>query len=42
MSTGESLATMMCSPLQLEALAVGFLYNEGLIDAADEIGLAAG
>lgn len=36
---GESLATMMCSPLQLEALTVGFLYNEGLIDSADEIGL---
>ena len=36
---GESLATMMCSPLQLEALTVGFLYNEGLIDSAAEIGL---
>ena len=36
---GQSLATMMCSPLQLEALAVGFLYNEGVIEAADEIGL---
>ncbi len=38
---GQSLATMMCSPLQLEALAVGFLYNEGLIEAADEIALLA-
>lgn len=36
---GESLATMMCSPLQLEALTVGFLYNEGVIDSAAEIGL---
>jgi len=36
---GELLATMMCSPLQLEALTVGFLYNEGLIDSAAEIGL---
>ena len=36
---GESLATMMCSPLQLEALTVGFLYNEGVIDSIDEIGL---
>ena len=35
---GESLATMMCSPLQLEALTVGFLYNEGLIESAAEIG----
>ena len=36
---GESLATMMCSPVLLEALAVGFLYNEGVIESADEIGL---
>lgn len=36
---GQSLATMMCSPLQLEALAVGFMYNEGVIESAAEIGL---
>ena len=36
---GESLATMMCSPLQLEALTVGFLFNEAVIDSADEIAL---
>ena len=36
---GESLATMMCSPVQLEALTVGFLYNEAVIDGSDEIGL---
>ncbi len=36
---GQALATMMCSPLQLEALTVGFLYNENLIESIDEIGL---
>ena len=36
---GESLATMMCSPLQLEALTVGFLYNEVVIESAAEIAL---
>lgn len=36
---GQSLATMMCSPLQLEALAVGYLYNEGLIESASEVAL---
>ncbi|MDE2774814.1 MAG: formate dehydrogenase accessory sulfurtransferase FdhD [Chloroflexota bacterium] len=36
---GESLATMMCSPVQLEALTVGFLYNEAVIDSAVEIAL---
>ena len=36
---GQSLATMMCSPLQLEALAVGFMLNEGVIESAEEIGL---
>lgn len=35
---GESLATMMCSPLQLEALTVGYLYNEGIIESAADIG----
>ena len=36
---GESLATMMCSPVELEALTVGFLYNEGIIESAAEIAL---
>ena len=36
---GQSLATMMCSPVQLDALAVGFMVNEGVIESADEIGL---
>ena len=36
---GQSLATMMCSPLQLEALVVGFLFSEGVIESFDEIGV---
>lgn len=36
---GQSLATMMCSPLQLEALAIGFLFSEGVIESFDEIGV---
>ena len=28
---GEIWVTLMCTPLQLEALAVGFLFNEGVI-----------
>lgn len=36
---GQELATIMCSPLEQEALALGFLFNEGVIQAADEIGL---
>lgn len=29
--------TVMCTPLDIEALAVGFLYSEGMIDSADEV-----
>lgn len=36
---GQELATMMCSPLDQKALALGFLYNERVIDSLDEIGL---
>lgn len=36
---GQDLATLMCSPLDEEDLALGFLYNEGIISALDEIGL---
>ncbi|GAB4575221.1 MAG: hypothetical protein Kow0077_25660 [Anaerolineae bacterium] len=36
---GQELATVMCSPLDEEALALGFLYNEGLIDSLDDVGL---
>lgn len=34
---GQELATIMCSPLDHESLAVGFLYNEGVIDDIAEI-----
>jgi FdhD protein len=33
------VASVMCSPLDEEALAVGFLYNEGLIQGMDDIRL---
>lgn len=34
---GEVWLTFMCTPVQLEALAAGFLYNEGIIQSKDEI-----
>jgi FdhD protein len=34
---GEVWLTFMCTPNQLEALAVGFLFNEGVVDRADQI-----
>jgi FdhD protein len=34
---GEELAVFMCSPRDLDALALGFLYNEGLIESRDEV-----
>ncbi|MBN2550972.1 MAG: formate dehydrogenase accessory sulfurtransferase FdhD [Anaerolineales bacterium] len=34
---GEIWLTFMCTPTYLEALAVGFLYNEGLIQSYQEI-----
>lgn len=34
---GEIWLTSMCTPTQLEALAVGFLYNEGFINSTKEI-----
>ena len=34
---GTELATFMCSPVQQDALALGFLANEGLIAAMDEV-----
>ena len=34
---GEVWLTFMCSPLQLEALAVGFLFNEGIIKDFSEV-----
>ena len=36
---GEELATVMCSPLDQEALALGFLYNEQVIDSLDDVGI---
>ncbi len=36
---GQELATIMCSPIEQEALALGFLYNEGVISSLDEVSL---
>ncbi len=35
---GQELATLMCTPLQQEALALGFLYNESLIEGYEDVG----
>jgi len=34
---GEVWTTFMCTPIHLEALMVGFLFNEGVIDGMDEV-----
>lgn len=34
---GYTLASMMCSPTDEEALALGFLYNEAVIETMDEV-----
>jgi FdhD protein len=34
---GELLLTFMCTPIDLEALALGFLFNEGLIHSMSEV-----
>jgi len=34
---GFELATLMCSPVQQKALAIGFLANEGLIQGMEEV-----
>ncbi len=36
---GQELATLMCSPVDQEALALGFSYNEGVIQALDDVRL---
>lgn len=36
---GQELATMMCTPCDLEALALGFLANEGVITRLDDVRL---
>jgi FdhD protein len=34
---GQVWTTFMCTPVHLEALMVGFLFNEGMIDRMDEV-----
>lgn len=34
---GEELATFMCTPTDLEKLALGFLYNEGIIQGLNDV-----
>lgn len=34
---GTELATFMCSPNDLDKMALGFLYNEGIISSLDEV-----
>jgi FdhD protein len=34
---GEAWVSFMCTPVLLEAMAVGFLYNEGVIDSMQEV-----
>lgn len=34
---GQVWTTFMCTPVQLEALMVGFLFNEGMIDSMQEV-----
>ncbi|MBP6176967.1 MAG: formate dehydrogenase accessory sulfurtransferase FdhD [Anaerolineales bacterium] len=34
---GKVWITFMCTPINLEALSVGFLYNEGIIESMDEV-----
>lgn len=34
---GQVWLTFMCTPVDLEAMAVGFLFNEGIIETMDEV-----
>ncbi|MDH3944637.1 MAG: formate dehydrogenase accessory sulfurtransferase FdhD [Anaerolineae bacterium] len=34
---GNEIANFMCSPLDLDKLALGFLYNEGIVDTIEDI-----
>lgn len=34
---GEELATFMCTPRDLDKMALGFLYNEGLIERMEDV-----
>jgi len=35
---GQELATIMSSPIEQEVLALGFLYNEGVIESMQDVG----
>jgi FdhD protein len=37
---GTEVATVMCTPIHQEALALGFLLNEGMIGSVDDVGAA--
>ncbi len=39
MVNGKFWVSWLCTPTQLEELAVGFLYNEGVIDTYDEVSI---
>ena len=34
---GQVWLTFMCTPVHLEAMSVGFLYNEGIIESMNEV-----
>ena len=34
---GKVWLTFMCTPINLEALALGFLYNESIIDSMEDV-----
>ncbi len=34
---GSPWLTFMCTPVNLEAMAVGFLYNEGVIESIEDV-----
>jgi FdhD protein len=34
---GQVWLTFMCTPIDLEAMAIGFLYNEGIIETMEEV-----
>ena len=36
---GQDLATLMCTPVDQESLALGFLYNEGVIQSLENVRL---
>jgi FdhD protein len=36
---GQDLATLMCSPVDQQALALGFLYDEGVIQSLEDVRL---